>query len=259
MPVNRLKRALGDGQTQIGLWSSLSSHIAAEIVAGAGFDWILIDTEHSPNEVGDVHRQLQAIQGSATSVVVRPPWNEPVVIKRLLDVGVQNLLVPFVQNADEARRAVAATRYPPGGIRGVATTTRANRYGRVQDYLGRAHDEICVIVQIETRAALAGLEAIAAVEGVDALFIGPSDLAADMGHLGNNGHPEVRAAMDDAIARIRATGKAAGILTPVEADARRWLDLGCNLMAVGSDAGILARQADALASKFKCTSAGART
>jgi 4-hydroxy-2-oxoheptanedioate aldolase len=259
MPVNRLKRALGDGQTQIGLWSSLSSHIAAEIVAGAGFDWILIDTEHSPNEVGDVHRQLQAIQGSATSVVVRPPWNEPVVIKRLLDVGVQNLLVPFVQNADEARRAVAATRYPPGGIRGVATTTRANRYGRVQDYLGRAHDEICVIVQIETRAALAGLEAIAAVEGVDALFIGPSDLAADMGHLGNNAHPEVRAAMDDAIARIRATGKAAGILTPVEADARRWLDLGCNLMAVGSDAGILARQADALASKFKCTSAGART
>jgi 4-hydroxy-2-oxoheptanedioate aldolase len=259
MPVNRLKRALRDGQTQIGLWSSLSSHIAAEIVAGAGFDWILIDTEHSPNELADVHRQLQAMQGSATSAVVRPAWNDPVAFKRLLDLGVQSLLVPYVQNAEEARRAVAATRYPPDGIRGVATTTRASRYGRVKDYLGRAHDEICVILQIETRAALAGLEAIAAVEGVDGLFIGPSDLAADMGHLGNNAHPDVRAAIDEAIGRIRATGRAAGILTPVEADARRWLDLGCNLLAVGSDAGILARQADALASTFKCTPAGVRT
>jgi 4-hydroxy-2-oxoheptanedioate aldolase len=182
-----------------------------------------------------------------------------VAFKRLLDLGVQSLLVPYVQNAEEARRAVAATRYPPAGIRGVATTTRASRYGRVKDYLGRAHEEICVIVQVETRAALAGLEAIAAVEGVDALFIGPSDLAADMGHLGNHAHPEVRAAMDDAIGRIRATGRAAGTLTAVEADARRWLDLGCNLLAVGSDAGILARQADALALKFKCTTAGART
>jgi len=259
MPVNRLKRALRDGQAQIGLWSSLSSHVAAEIVAGAGFDWILIDTEHSPNELADVHRQLQAMQGSAASAVVRPAWNDPVAFKRLLDLGVQSLLVPYVQNAEEARRAVAATRYPPDGIRGVATTTRASRYGRVKGYLGRAHEEICVIVQIETRAALAGLEAIAAVEGVDALFIGPSDLAADMGHLGNSAHPEVRAAMDDAIGRIRATGKAAGTLTAVEADARRWLDVGCNLLAVGSDAGILARQADALASKFKCTPAGART
>jgi 4-hydroxy-2-oxoheptanedioate aldolase len=257
MPVNRLKHALHDGQVQIGLWSSLSSHIAAEIVAGAGFDWILIDTEHSPNDLADVHRQLQAMQGSATAAVVRPPWNDPVVFKRLLDIGVQSLLVPYVQSADEARRAVAATRYPPAGIRGVATTTRANRYGRVKGYLGRAHDEICVIVQIETRAALARLEDIAAVDGVDGLFIGPSDLAADMGHLGDNAHPDVRAAIDDAIGRIRRTGKAAGILAPVEADARRWLELGSNLLAVGSDAGILARQADALAAKFLCTPAGA--
>src|SRR6185369_18067178 len=127
------------------------------IVAGAGFDWIRSDTEHSPNELADVHRQLQAMQGSTTAAVVRPAWNDPVTFKRLLDIGVQNLLVPFVQNPDEARRAVAATRYPPEGIRGVATTTRASRYGRVKDYLGRAHDEICVILQIETRAALAGL------------------------------------------------------------------------------------------------------
>ena len=258
MPVNRLKRALRDGDVQIGLWGSLSSHIAAEIVAGAGFDWLLLDTEHSPTELADVHRQLQAMQASATAAVVRPAWNDPVVFKRLLDIGVQSLLVPFVQTADEARRAVAATRYPPHGIRGVATTTRANRYGRVTDYLRRAQDEICVIVQIETRAALANLEAIATVDGVDAVFVGPNDLAADMGHLGDSAHPEVRAAIDGAIGRIRATGKAAGILAPVEAEARRLIDLGCRFVGVGSDAGVLARQADALAARFKCTPAGAR-
>ena len=258
MPVNRLKRALRDGEVQIGLWGSLSSPIAAEIVAGAGFDWLLLDTEHSPNELADVHRQLQAMQASATAAVVRPAWNDSVVFKRLLDIGVQSLLVPFVQTADEARRAVAATRYPPHGIRGVATTTRATGYGRVKDYLGHAQDEICVIVQIETRAAFADLEAIAAVDGVDAVFIGPGDLAADMGHLGDSAHPEVRAAIDAAIGRICATGKAAGILAPVEADARRWIDLGCRFVGVGSDAGVLARQADALAAKFKCTPAGAR-
>jgi 4-hydroxy-2-oxoheptanedioate aldolase len=153
---------------------------------------------------------------------------------------------------------VSATRYPPHGVRGVATTTRAGGYGRVKDYLARADEEICVIIQIETRAALADLEAIAAVDGVDALFIGPNDLAADMGHLGDSAHPEVRAAIDQAIGRIRATGKAAGTLAPVEADARHFIDLGCSFVGVGSDAGVLARQADALAARFKCTPAGAR-
>jgi 4-hydroxy-2-oxoheptanedioate aldolase len=257
MPANLFKRALAAGRVQVGVWSSLSSPVAAEIVAGSGFDWVLLDTEHSPTELATVLQQLQAVQGTATSAVVRPAWNDPVMFKRLLDIGVQSLLVPFVQNADEARRAVAATRYPPQGIRGVATTTRATRYGRVDDYLTRAHDEICVIVQIETSPALAALEAIAAVDGVDGLFIGPGDLAADMGHLGNSAHPDVRRAIDDAIRRIRQTGKAAGILAPVEADARRWLELGCNVLAVGSDAGLLARQADALAAKFKSTPEGA--
>jgi 4-hydroxy-2-oxoheptanedioate aldolase len=257
MPANLFKRALAAGQVQVGVWSSLSSPVAAEIVAGSGFDWVLLDTEHSPSELPTVLQQLHAVQGTATSAVVRPAWNDPVMFKRLLDIGVQSLLVPFVQNADEARRAVAATRYPPQGIRGVATTTRATRYGRVDGYLARAQDEICVIVQIETRAALAVLEAIAGVDGVDGLFIGPGDLAADMGHLGDNAHPEVRAAIDDAIRRIRRTGKAAGMLAPVEADARHWLDLGCNMLAVGSDVGLLARQADALAEKFKCTREGA--
>lgn len=195
--------------------------------------------------------QLQALAGGTASGVVRPAWNDPVLFKRLLDVGVQSLLVPFVQNAEEARRAVAATRYPPHGIRGVALTTRANRYGRVKDYPGRAHDELCVLVQLETGLALDNLESIAAVEGVDGLFIGPSDLAADLGHLGDSAHPEVRAAIDDAIRGICATGKAAGILAPVEADARHWLALGCLFVAIGSDVSLLARQADALAATYK--------
>ena len=255
MPVNRLKRALAGGQLQIGLWSTLASHIAAEVSAGSGFDWLLLDIEHAPNDVATVHRQLQAMQSSATSAVVRPAWNDPVMFKRLLDLGVQSLLVPFVQNAEDARRAVAATRYPPHGIRGVATTTRANRYGRVKDYLARAHDEILVIVQIETRAALAALESIAEIDGIDGLFIGPSDLAADMGHLGQNGHPEVRAAIEDAVVRIVRTGKTAGILAAVEADARHWIEAGCQFVAVGNDTGILARQTEALAAKFKCAPA----
>jgi len=251
LPVNRLKRALREGRPQIGLWSSLSSHVSVEVIAGSGFDWLLLDTEHSPNELTMVHSQLQAMAGGTASAVVRPIWNDAVVIKRLLDIGVQSLLVPWVQTADEARRAVAATRYPPDGIRGYAVTTRANNYGRVKDYAKRVNDELCVIVQIETRAALANLEAIAAIEGVDGVFIGPSDLAADFGHVGNSAHAEVRAAIDDAIGRIKRTGKAAGILAPVEADARHWLELGCLFVAVGSDVGVLARQSEALAAKFR--------
>jgi 4-hydroxy-2-oxoheptanedioate aldolase len=191
------------------------------------------------------------MQGSAAVPVVRPPWNDTVAFKRLLDIGAQNFVVPMVQDADEARRAVTATRYPPRGVRGVAVATRANRFGRVTDYLQRAGDEICVHVQIETRTALANLEAIAAVDGVDGLFIGPSDLAADLGQLGNSADPEVRRAIDDAITRICATGKAAGILAPVEADARHWLALGATFVAVGSDLGVLARQTEALAGKFQ--------
>jgi 4-hydroxy-2-oxoheptanedioate aldolase len=251
LPPNPLKRALREGRPQIGLWSQLASHIVVEVLAGSGFDFLVLDTEHAPNELPAVLAQLQALAGGTASGVVRPAWNDPVLFKRLLDVGVQSLLVPFVQNAEEARRAVAATRYPPHGIRGVALTTRANRYGRVKDYPGRAHDELCVLVQLETGLALDNLESIAAVEGVDGLFIGPSDLAADLGHLGDSAHPEVRAAIDDAIRRICATGKAAGILAPVEADARHWLALGCLFVAIGSDVSLLARQADALAATYK--------
>jgi len=250
LPINRLKKALREGHVQIGLWSSLASHVSAEVIAGAGFDWLLIDTEHSPNELPLVLSQLQAMSEGTASAVVRPAWNDAVIFKRLLDIGVQSFVVPFVQSAEEAQRAVAATRYPPAGIRGIATTMRANRFGRVKNYATRANDEICVIVQIETAAAVANIEAIAAVDGVDGLFIGPSDLAAALGHPGDNAHPNVRAAIDDAVARIRATGKCAGILAPVEADARHWLERGCLFVGVGSDVGLLARHSEALAAKF---------
>jgi 4-hydroxy-2-oxoheptanedioate aldolase len=250
IPTNHLKRALLEGRPQIGLWCALSSYITTEVLAGSGFDWMCLDTEHSPVELTMVHSQLQAMTGGTAAAVVRPAWNDAVLFKRLLDIGVQNFVVPWIQNPAEAARAVAATRYPPEGTRGVAVTIRANRYGRVKDYFKRVHDELCVIVQLETREALGNLEAIAAVKGVDGLFIGPSDLAADMGHLGNSAHPEVRAAIDDAILRIRRAGRFAGILAPVEADARHWLEIGCQFVAVGSDTGILARNSEALAARF---------
>jgi 4-hydroxy-2-oxoheptanedioate aldolase len=253
MKPNPLKRALREGRPQIGLWSSLPAHETVEVLAGAGFDWLLLDSEHGPADLSSVHHQLQAMVGGTAVPVVRPPWNDAVLLKRYLDLGVQSFLIPMVQDADEARRAVAATRYPPQGIRGVSVANRANAFGRVKDYLSRANDEICLNVQIETRRAVAAIEGIAAVDGVDGLFIGPSDLAADLGHLGDSAHPEVRAAIDDAISRIARTGKAAGILAPVEADARRWLGLGATFVAVGSDVGILARQGEALAARFKPT------
>jgi 4-hydroxy-2-oxoheptanedioate aldolase len=251
MPVNALKRSLRAGRAQIGLWSSLSSHISVEVLAGSGFDWLLLDTEHSPNDLPMLHTQLMAMVGGSASAIVRPAWNDPVLIKRILDLGAQSLLIPMVQDAEEARRAVAATRYPPHGIRGMGTIIRANHFGRVKDYLARVNDELCVIVQIETQKALGNLAAIAAVEGVDCLFIGPSDLSADMGYLGQSGHPVVKAAIDAAIGQIRGAGKVAGILTGVEADAQHWLELGALFVGVGSDVGILARQTEALAARFR--------
>jgi 4-hydroxy-2-oxoheptanedioate aldolase len=251
MPRNAFKHALGAGRPQIGLWSSLCSNVVAEVIAGCGFDWVLVDTEHSPNELPGIMSQLQALAGGTATPVVRPAWNDIVLIKRILDIGATSILVPFVQNADEARKAVAATRYPPAGIRGVATTTRAGRFGRIKDYLRKANDEICVLVQVETKTALDNLESIAAVDGVDGVFIGPSDLAAALGHLGNPAHADVQAAISDAVKRLKAKGKPAGILTSVEADAKRYLAEGYMFVAVGTDMGLLARGGEALAAKFK--------
>jgi 4-hydroxy-2-oxoheptanedioate aldolase len=249
--ANPFKRAILAGRSQIGLWSSLSSHVTVEILAGAGFDWLLLDQEHSPNELPMVHSQLQAMVGGTAHPVVRPPWNDTVMLKRLLDAGVQSFLIPYVQDEAEARAAVAATRYPPKGVRGFASASRASKFGRVKDYYARCEQEICVLVQVETRHALGNLEAIAGVEGVDGVFIGPGDLSADMGHLGNPGHPEVQAAIEDAIGRIKACGKAPGILTGDEKFARRYVELGCLFTAVGADVVILARGSEQLAARFK--------
>jgi 4-hydroxy-2-oxoheptanedioate aldolase len=248
---NRFKIALREKKQQIGLWSGLCNNIVAEIIAGSGFDWIVIDIEHAPNEIPGLLSQLQAMEKGTAEPVVRAPWNDAVVIKRILDVGGRSLLIPFVQNAEDARRAVAATRYPPLGIRGVSVAPRANQYGRVPNYHHTAHQEICILLQVETRAALAEIEAIAAVEGVDGIFIGPSDLAADFGHLADPRHPEVQAAIADGCARIRAAGKVAGMLTSDPEEAARYLKAGFTFVAVGSDVGVLARGTEKLAAQFK--------
>jgi 4-hydroxy-2-oxoheptanedioate aldolase len=251
LPRNEFKHAIAAGKLQIGLWCSLCSNVAAEIVSHSGYDWLLLDTEHSPNEVPDILSQLQATQAGTASAIVRPAWNDMVLIKRYLDIGAQTLLIPFVQNADEARAAVAATRYPPDGIRGITGSGRASRYGRVKDYLKNAGSEICVLVQVETRSALDQIEAIASVEGVDGVFIGPNDLSASFGQIGNWGHPEVQAALEDAVKRLNKIGKPAGILTPNEEEAKRFIQWGYTFVAVGSDIGLLAKNADGLAKRFK--------
>ncbi len=251
LPRNAFKHAIAAGKLQIGLWCSLCSNIAADIVRDSGFDWLLLDTEHSPNEIPDLLAQLQAVEGGTATAIVRPAWNDTVLIKRCLDIGATALLVPYVQNPDEAKSAVAAVRYPPRGVRGVAAASRASRYGRVTDYLKKADSEICLLVQVETRQALEKLETIATVEGVDGVFIGPSDLSASLGHVGNPAHPEVQKALEDAARRLKAVGKPAGILTGNEEEARRYIAWGYTFVAVGSDVGLIGRGADALAKKFK--------
>jgi 4-hydroxy-2-oxoheptanedioate aldolase len=251
LPRNSFKHAIAAGKLQIGLWCSLCSNIAADIVRDSGFDWLLLDTEHSPNEIPDLVGQLQAVTGGVATPIVRPAWNDIVLIKRFLDIGAQTLLIPFVQTPEEARRAVEATRYPPGGIRGITGSGRASRYGRVKDYLKNAGQEICLLVQVETRSALDQIEAIASVDGIDGVFIGPNDLSASFGHIGNWGHPEVQAALEDAVRRLKKIGKPAGILTPNEEEAKRFIQWGYTFVAVGADLGLLARGADALAKRFK--------
>jgi 4-hydroxy-2-oxoheptanedioate aldolase len=251
LPRNAFKQALVAGRQQIGLWISLASPYSAEIVAGAGFDWIVIDTEHSPNEVDTTLAQLQVVAAYPVAPVVRPAWNDKVLIKRHLDIGAQTLLIPYVQTADEAAAAVAAIRYPMRGVRGVAGVTRASRFGRVSGYTQLAEQELCLIVQVENRAALDNLEAIAKVDGVDAVFVGPADLAAGLGHLGEQSHPEVQSAIRDAIGRIRACGKGAGILATDEASTRRYIEWGTTFTAVGLDAMVLARELEKLAAKFR--------
>ena len=211
--INPFKQALKSGRLQIGLWHSLSSHLVVEILADFGFDWILIDTEHAPNELPMVLSELQAMSAGTAHAVVRPAWNDPVIIKRLLDVGAQSLLVPYIETEEEAKRAVQSTRYPPEGFRGFASQARASRYGRIKGYHAAANAEICLLLQVETRRGLENLERIARVDGVDGIFIGPGDLSAALGHLGEPNHPEIVKTIDEAIRRIKDAGSIPGILT----------------------------------------------
>jgi 2-dehydro-3-deoxyglucarate aldolase len=248
---NSFRQKLRDGKTLIGCWSALSSSVAAEIVGYAGFDWLLVDGEHAPNDFQTFIAQLMALKDSPSAPVVRPQWAEPVMIKRLLDIGFYNFLMPFVESGDQARAVVAATRYPPEGIRGVGTAHRSNRYGYEADYFGRINDNICVMVQIESSKAMANLDDIAGVAGVDGLFVGPSDLSAALGHFGQPSHPEVARAIERIVLVGRAHGKPTGILAPVEKDARRYLDMGMTFVAVGGDVGLLKSASKALCDRFK--------
>jgi 4-hydroxy-2-oxoheptanedioate aldolase len=242
-PLNDFKRRLLAGEALDGLWMSLTSPVAAEGLSLLGYDWLLFDTEHAPVDLAQVQPLLQAASAGKSSLVVRPAWNDKVLIKRALDIGAQTLLIPFVQTAEEAAAAVAATRYPPHGIRGVAGGTRASRFGLATDYFEQADAQIAVLVQVETVEALSRLEEIAAVPGVDGVFIGPSDLAASFGHLGNPGHDEVQTALKNAVMRLKAVGTPAGILATNSKDAKRYREWGYSFVSGAVDLGILMRGA----------------
>jgi 2-dehydro-3-deoxyglucarate aldolase len=248
---NTFRQALAARRPLIGCWCALGSPITTEVLGMAGFDWLLLDSEHGPNDVLSLVPQLMALKDSPSAPVVRPHWNDPIILKRLLDIGFFNFLIPFVQSADEARRAVAATRYPPEGTRGVAVTHRSNRYGTFANYQDLINDNIAMIVQIESRAAVDAVDEIVAVPGIDGLFIGPSDLAADFGRRGNPAHPDVQAAMKRIFDSAAACGKPAGILAPIESDARRYTDMGATIMAVGSDVTVLRDGTKALREKYR--------
>ena len=254
--LNPFKQALAENRPQIGLWLGLADAYSAELCAGAGFDWLLIDGEHAPNDLRSILGQLQAIAPSASHPIARIPVGHghigTTLVKQYLDLGVQTLLVPMVDTPEQAADLVRATRYPPQGIRGMAGA-RASGWGRNPTYVHDANAQVCLLVQAETELSLRNLDAIAATEGVDGVFIGPADLSASMSHIGNPGHPDVQAAIADAIARIVKAGKAAGILTPDEALARHYLKLGATFVAVGLDISLLAQTTSALAARFKST------
>lgn len=250
LPINTFKKRLLAGESQLGLWATIADQTTVEALAGAGFDWLVLDTEHSPVEVSTVLGLLQAAAPYPTQCVVRPYINDTTLIKRHLDQGAQTLLLPYIESRAEAEAAVAATRYGPEGVRGVASTTRAGRYGRIAGYTARANAQICLMLQVETVQAMDRLEEIATVPGVDAIFIGPADLAASMGYPGETDHPEVHKAIFAAIDRLKALGKPIGIMAPNPEFARRCLDAGTTFTAVGIDLQMLVHAADDLARTF---------
>ena len=246
LKTNTFKAAIAARQQQIGLWLSMANGYSADIIADVGFDWVLIDMEHSPNEVVTVLSQLQALEAGTSTAIVRPAWNDPVMVKRLLDIGAQGLLFPMIQSPEEAAAAVAATRYPPHGVRGVSMGMRGSRFARSKDYFDRAADEICVMVQVETKSALEQVEAIAAVDGVDGVFFGPADIAASLGQLGDIMNDDLWDMILTAADKVHALGKPTGTLIGNPARVRQCLDAGVSFVAAGSDVNLLARGAEAL-------------
>lgn len=253
---NAFTRALREGRKQIGLWCSLGSNFTAEVVAPSGFDWVLVDMEHSPNDLRSVLAQLQVFAAAPTTAIVRPEWNDPVLVKRLLDIGAPGLLFPMVQSVAEAEKAVAATRYPPRGMRGVSASTRANKFGRVSDYFQRVEEETAVLVQVETLAAIERAVEIGSVDGVLGVFFGPADIAADMGLLGKPMDPAVWDRILSAARALMAKGIPVGTLVLDAKFAARLLSDGFSFVACGSDIALLARGADALAAQVRMDIAG---
>ena len=248
---NDLKTALSQDQASIGIWCSLANSLSTEVVAGSRADWVLLDSEHSPNDLRSIVAQLQAIAAYPLEPVVRVRSDDSNLIKQFMDGGARSLMVPNVRSAKQARAVVAATRYPPAGIRGFSMSHRANRFGRVKDYHATAHESQLLTVQIECADGVANAAEIAAVDGVDVLFIGPGDLSANLGSLNNPEATHVQAAIREVITAARASGKVVGILAPVKDAADRYIEWGCRMVAIGSDLGLLAKGADALVASFK--------
>ncbi len=251
-PVNEFKKALANGFPQIGCWLGFADAYATEVMSVTGFDWLVVDGEHSPNDLRSIRDQLQVLEPSPSHAVVRLPVGETWMIKQALDIGAQTMLIPMIDTAEQAQEMVRACRYPPDGVRGAgATLGRASKFGTVADYAITANDQICLLVQVESVTALENLDDILAVEGIDGVFIGPADLAASMGFLGNSGAPEVLETIQTTISRIVASGKAAGILSPDLDRAKIYLSLGATFVAVGIDVRILVTAAQNIATKAK--------
>jgi 4-hydroxy-2-oxoheptanedioate aldolase len=254
VPVNPFKAALANGEIQFGCWLALADTFSAELMAQARFDWLVVDGEHGPNDLRSILAQLQVIAATDAHAVVRVPVGETYMLKQVLDAGAQTVLVPMVESAEQARQLVRDVTYPPHGVRGVGyALTRAARFGTIADYGTTADAEICLLVQVENRAGMAALDDILAVEGVHGVFIGPADLAADLGHMGNADHPEVQAAIMDALTRIRAAGKAPGILSTRDQMTNDAIAAGAQFVAVGADVLLLGQAARALAAKWQAT------
>ncbi len=251
MQPNRFKAAITSGERQVGLWMSLSSGYAADVVGDIGYDWLLVDTEHSPSDIATVLSQLQAVEPGGATAIVRPAWNDTVLIKRILDIGARGVLIPMVQSPEEAAAAVAACRYPPRGVRGVSMGMRGSRFGRDKEYFAKADDEIVVLVQVETQEALDRVEEIAAVDGVDGVFFGPADIAASLGQLGNILNDELWQVILEAAAKVQAMGKPTGTLIGDTSRVKQCFDAGMSFVACGSDLNLMARAAEALLVKVR--------